>query len=148
MRLLLDTATFIWLVEGDAKLSESARASITDPAKEVFLSAASVWEIVNQARPRASRLASSARGICHCGNGGCIRVELLPIGEAATLQAGKLPGLHPDPFDRIIVKQAISQGFAIVTSAPLIRVYPMPVAWSCVRQETGDPPLHPCRRLR
>ena len=45
MRLLLDTATFIWLVEGDAKLSESARASITDPAKEVFLSAASAWEI-------------------------------------------------------------------------------------------------------
>ena len=108
--------------------------------------------------PRSGRSSSStASGVSSCefrprnmscGNGGCIRVELLPIGEAATLQAGKLPGLHPDPFDRIIVKQAISQGFAIVTSAPLIRVYPMPVAWSCVRQETGDPPLHPCRRLR
>ena len=147
MRLLLDTATFIWLVEGDAKLSESARASITDPAKEVFLSAASVWEIVVKhglgrlvLRVPPEEYVLRQRRL-H-------RVELLPIGEAATLQAGKLPGLHPDPFDRIIVKQAISQGFAIVTSAPLIRVYPMPVAWSCVRQETGDPPLHPCRRLR
>ena len=147
MRLLLDTATFIWLVEGDAKLSESARASITDPAKEVFLSAASVWEIVVKhglgrlvLRVPPEEYVLRQRRL-H-------QVELLPIGEAATLQAGKLPGLHPDPFDRIIVKQAISQGFAIVTSAPLIRVYPMPVAWSCVRQETGDPPLHPCRRLR
>ena len=142
MRLLLDTATFIWLVEGDAKLSESARASITDPAKEVFLSAASLGESIKHGLGRlVLRVANMSTARLH-------RVELLPIGEAATLQAGKLPGLHPDPFDRIIVKQAISQGFAIVTSAPLIRVYPMPVAWSCVRQETGDPPLHPCRRLR
>ena len=106
MRLLLDTATFIWLVEGDAKLSESARASITDPAKEVFLSAASAWEIVKHGLGRLVLRVPPDEYVTRQRR--LHRVESLPIGEDATLQVGKLPGFHCDPFDRIIVKQAIS----------------------------------------
>ncbi len=128
MRLLLDTVTFIWLAEGDTNLSLSARGLISDPTNDVFLSAASAWEIVIKyglgrltlKLPPEDYVEQQRR--LH-------RIESLPIDETATLQVGKLPSLHRDPFDRIIVAQAIVQGLAIVTSDRLIKMYPVRVVW-------------------
>lgn len=128
MRLLLDTATFLWLVEGDAKLSTAAGEAIADAANQVFLSAASAWEIAikhslgrldlqglpEEFVPQQRRL--------H-------RVDTLPITEDTTLQVGKLPDLHRDPFDRLIVAQAIVGGLTVVTPDRLIKAYPVPTLW-------------------
>lgn len=128
MRLLLDTATFIWLAEGDAELSEPARDLIADPANEVLLSAASVWEIVIKhglgrltLRVPPDEYVARQRRLHRIGS--------LSIGEAAALQVEKLPSVHRDPFDRIIVAQAIVEGLAIATADPLIKAYPVPVVW-------------------
>ena len=91
MKLLLDTATFIWLVEGDAKPSESARASITDPAKEVFLSAASVWEIV--VKHGLGRLVLRVPPEEYVLRQRRLRrVELLPIGRSGNPAGGQTAG--------------------------------------------------------
>ena len=108
MRLLLDTSAFIWLAEGEG-LSDAARDLIGDPTNEVYLSAASAWEIsikhslghLTLQAPPDEYVPQQRR--LH-------RVEPLPVTEAAALQVGKLPGLHRDPFDRLIVAQAIVEG--------------------------------------
>lgn len=128
MRLLLDTAAFIWLVEGDAKLGTSMRGLVTDVANDVFLSAASAWEIV--IKHGLGRLALRLPPDEYVTQQRRLhRIESLPIGEAAALQVEKLPSVHRDPFDRIIVAQAIVEGLTIVTGDPLIKAYPVPVVW-------------------
>ena len=128
MRLLLDTVAFIWLVEGDSRLSAFARTSIIDPANDVYLSAASAWEIaVKHALGRLPLRVSPQEYVV--GQRRLHRIESLSITEEATLQVGKLPGLHRDPFDRLIVAQAIVEGLAVVTPDRLIAAYPVRVAW-------------------
>jgi PIN domain nuclease of toxin-antitoxin system len=128
VRLLLDTVAFIWLVEGNAKLSESAQGLIADPANEVYLSAASAWEIAIKhsigrliLRVPPEEYVPWQRSI-H-------RVESLPVTETAALQVHKLPVLHSDPFDRIIIAQAIVDGLAVVTPDRQIGRYPVRVEW-------------------
>jgi PIN domain nuclease of toxin-antitoxin system len=127
VKLLLDACTFLWIVGGD-RVSEAAAAAYRDPSNEVYLSAASVWEITIKHQsgrlplpeppdtliPAERRL----RGIAH-----------LPIDEDAVYQLPKLPPLHRDPFDRILVCQAIAGSLAILTPDPLIRQYPVRVIW-------------------
>ncbi|MDE2669444.1 MAG: type II toxin-antitoxin system VapC family toxin [Chloroflexota bacterium] len=128
MRLLLDTSTFLWLIAGDPRLSAAAGEAIAEPSNDVFLSAASAWEIAIkhglgrlplQATPE--ELVPQQRRL-H-------RVDALPIQEEATLQVGKLPDLHRDPFDRLIVAQAIVGGLTVVTPDRLIKGYPVPTLW-------------------
>ena len=128
MRLLLDTAVFIWLVEGDARLSGLAQELIVEPSNEVYLSAASAWEIaikygigrLTLRVPPDEYVADQRR--LH-------RIESLPVGEEAVLQVHKLPDIHRDPFDRVIIAQAIIEGLAVVTPDPLIKEYPVRVEW-------------------
>ena len=124
MRLLLDTVTFLWLAVGDPKLSERARGLIVDPANEVFLSSASAIKhglgrlhlrvAPQDYVPEQRRL--------H-------RIEALPISEEEVLQVGKLPSLHRDPFDRVIVAQAIVYGMVVATPDEAIRKYPVRAVW-------------------
>jgi PIN domain nuclease of toxin-antitoxin system len=127
VRLLLDTCAFLWLAGGNA-LSAAAAAAVRDPSNEVFLSAVSVWEIAS--KHRAGRLPlpeSPARLIP-------IERELrgvleLAFDEESALQVLRLPALHRDPFDRMLISQAIAGGLAIVTPDPLITQYPIRVIW-------------------
>ena len=128
MRLLLDTVAFIWLAENDASLSQSARNLISNPANELFLSAASAWEIAIKysigrlhLRVPPEEYVSEQRRL-H-------RIESLPIIEIDALDVGKLPHIHRDPFDRLIIAQAIVRGMAIVTNDRLIQMYPVSVLW-------------------
>ena len=128
MRLLLDTCTFLWLVDDQMSLTARARDAIIDPANDVYLSAASAWEIVikhalgrlqltlpvDDYLPRQRELHG---------------IESLPIGEDATLALAKLPTPHRDPFDRILVAQAIMDGCSLVTPDPLIKAYPVSILW-------------------
>ena len=128
MRLLLDTCTFLWIASNADALSPRARALFQDPGNEVFLSAASAWEIViKHALGRLplpeppERLVPVLRE--HHG------VDTLPIDEESTLHLTRLPALHRDPFDRILVAQAIVHGMTLLTPDPLVTQYPARCLW-------------------
>ncbi len=127
MRLLLDTCAFLWLAGGNA-LSAAAAAAVRDPSNEVFLSAVSVWEIAFKYRAGRLPLPESPARLIP------IERELrgvleLAFDEESALQVLRLPALHRDPFDRMLISQAIAGGLAIVTPDPLITQYPIRVIW-------------------
>ena len=114
MRLLLDTHAFLWWLQDDPKLSATARNAVADDANEVFVSAASAWEIATKVRlgklPGAEDLASDMAG--------CIVREgfiELAVNVAHAQRAGALPFAHRDPFDRMLIAQAQAEDIALVT---------------------------------
>ena len=128
MRILLDTVTFTWLTEGHSKLSVTARSLIADVSNEVFLSAASAWEIaVKHDLGRRSLRTPPDEYVWQQRQ--LHRIDSLPIDEAAALQASKLPKVHRDPFDRILISQATMGGMAIATPDRLVRMYPVRTVW-------------------
>jgi len=127
VKLLLDTCTFLWLA-GGGSLSPAAAAAVRDPSHDVYLSAASVWEIVT--KYRAGKLPLPEPPDQLIATERIMRgVEALPFDETAALQGIRLPPLHRDPFDRMLIAQAIALGLAIVTPDPLITQYPVRVIW-------------------
>lgn len=127
MRLLLDTCTFLWLTGGGA-LSGPAAAAIRIPANDVLLSAISVWEIALKYQRGRLHLPESPERLIPARRGtrGIVPLE---FDEASALQSLKLPPLHRDPFDRMLIAQAIAHGLAIVTPDPAIAQYPVRVIW-------------------
>lgn len=127
MKLLLDTCTFLWLA-GGGTLSAGAAAGVRDPANDVLLSAVSVWEICSKHRAGRLPLPESPDRLIPTERG--LRgVEELAFDEASALQVLRLPPLHRDPFDRMLISQAIAHGLAIVTPDPAISQYPVRVVW-------------------
>ncbi len=128
MKVLLDTCTFLWVAGRPDALSALARLLFQDPENEVFLSAASAWEIATkhaigrlELPEPADRLVPKLRE----KHG----IEALPIDEESALHLTRLPTLHRDPFDRILVCQAIVHGMALLTPDRLIAQYPARVRW-------------------
>jgi PIN domain nuclease of toxin-antitoxin system len=128
VRLLLDTCTFLWAIGGAAELSARAREVIVDPDNEVFLSAASAWEIAVKHRlgrlplPEPPDVFVPAQRVAH-------GIDPLDIDEQAALHVAKLPGLHADPFDRMLVAQSLVGGLVLVTPDTAIRQYPARTLW-------------------
>ncbi len=128
VRLLLDTCTFLWVVGGAKRLSVAARDAFAHPDHDVFLSAASAWEIAVKHRlgrlplPTPPDQFVPAQRAAH-------GIEPLPVDEDAALHVAKLPDLHRDPFDRILVAQAIAGGLILVTPDEAIRQYPARTLW-------------------
>lgn len=128
MKLLLDTCTFLWVVGRPEALSPRVRALYQSPEHEVYLSAASAWEIaVKYALGRlplpepAERFVPAMRE----AHG----IDALPVDEDSVLHVARLPELHRDPFDRLLVCQAIVHGMALVTPDPLLSSYPARTIW-------------------
>lgn len=128
MNLLLDTATYIWLINDDAQLSSGARTLIADPANRLYLSAASAWEIAIKHSKGQLELAIPVEAFL-VEQRRLHWIESLPITENAVLLVGSLPLIHQDPFDRMIVAQALAEEMTILTSDRLVRRYPAPVVW-------------------
>lgn len=128
MKLLLDTCTFLWVLADARPLSRRARDLVLDPGNEVFLSAASAWEIaLKHALGRLPLPAPPAQFVpAERERHG---IDALSIDEESVLQVAKLPHLHRDPFDRVIVCQAIVHGMAVLTPDPLVAQYPVRVVW-------------------
>ena len=127
MRLLLDTCTFLWLAGGQS-LSAGAAAAVRDPSNDVLLSAVSTWEIASKYRAGKlplpeppDRLIPTERDLRG--------VAALSFDEESAFHVTRLPPLHRDPFDRMLISQAIAHGLAIVTPDPLIAQYPVRVIW-------------------
>jgi len=128
VKLLLDTCTFLWLAGGGRSLSKPAADAIRDPSNEVYLSAVSAWEIVS--KHRAGRLPLPEPPDRLIPTERRLRgVLALAFEEESTFQLLRLPPLHRDPFDRMLVSQAIAGSLALVTPDPLVTQYPVRVLW-------------------
>ena len=105
MKLLLDTHVFLWFISGDTKLKPELRAAIQDASNEVFLSVAAVWESVIKSQlgklplPRPAEVYLPEQRIRH-------QIASLEIDEETVVELAKLPPIHRDPFDRIMIAQA------------------------------------------
>lgn len=128
MRILLDTCSFLWLIGGSAELSRRAREAFAEPANEVFLSAVSAWEIALKHRlgrlplPLPPDELVPAQRAAH-------GIDRLDLDETAALHVAKLPDLHRDPFDRMLVAQALAGGLVLLTPDAAIRQYPVRTVW-------------------
>lgn len=128
MNLLLDTCTFLWLVTGSDQLSPTARNLFSDPDNDVYLSAASAWEIsIKWSLGKLPLPETPEKFVTEQRENHFI--SPLPISENATFLLPKLPNHHKDPFDRILVCQAIEHNLTILTTDPLIQKYPVKTIW-------------------
>ena len=124
MKVLLDTCSFLWIVDDSHELSDAAREVFQDAGNEIFLSAVSAWEItLKHGMGRLNLDRPPAQYVPHYRE--LHRIKALPLEEGATVQLTKLPTVHKDPFDRMLVCQSIFHGFPILTPDPLISQYPI-----------------------
>lgn len=128
VELLLDTCTFLWMLSGDSKLSQRVVPLLQSPENSLYLSAGSCWEISIKHRLGKLELPDDpadyipAQREAH-------GIEPLAIGESATLLTGRLPAAHQDPFDRILIAQALDLGLTILSPDPLFKKYPVKTIW-------------------
>ena len=128
MRLLLDTAVFLWWVTASEFVPAAVRAAVSAPANEVWVSAVSSWEIAVKHRLGRLPLPETPETLVprerHRHAFGS-----LPLDERSTLHLPRLPRLHKDPFDRMLVCQAIEHGLTLVTPDRTVRQYPIRTLW-------------------
>ena len=126
MNILLDTCEFLWLISGHSKLSRKALTAILDAQNRVFLSTVSFWEISVKyglgklVLPEVPSLFIPRQRELH-------RIESLSLDEESVAKLSGLPKLHRDPFDRMLVCQALAHRLIFASSDPLIRQYAVSV---------------------
>jgi PIN domain nuclease of toxin-antitoxin system len=113
--VLLDTHALLWWLDGDERLSAGARAAIADASTAVIVSAASAWEITTKYRlGKLPGAADVARDIAGCVASQGFKELPITLGDAE--RAGRLPGPHRDPFDRMLVAQALRVDVELVSN--------------------------------
>ena len=128
MKLLLDTCTFLWWSTGSETIPANVRLLVADPANDVWFSAVSSWEIaVKHALgrlplPDLPEFFIPRERRRH-------RFRSLALDEKSTFHLSRLPRLHGDPFDRMLVCQGIEHGLSLVTPDSLITQYPIDTIW-------------------
>jgi len=128
MRLLLDTHAFLWAIAEPDKLSRRARTAISDSRNDIVLSTVSLWEITLKVEAGKLRLpASQGYFEGHMEQLGV--KELLDVTPRHVYALLVLPPLHKDPFDRLLVAQAMSEDLTLLTADAVIRGYPLKTAW-------------------
>jgi PIN domain nuclease of toxin-antitoxin system len=128
VRALLDTHAFLWWITDDPQLSSRAREIIADGCNELFFSAASGWEIAIKARlGRLEVPEDLERFLTEQLSRNAIRA--LPIYLSHALHTYTLPGHHRDPFDRLLVSQALLEKLPVLSADPQIALYPVEVVW-------------------
>jgi PIN domain nuclease of toxin-antitoxin system len=130
VRLLLDTHTLLWYALNDPHLSGTAESAILDPASQVFVSPASYWELaikISIGKLALQRRFEDFLDACEYQ----YRFEVLPITAAHAAQVATLPfpGTHRDPFDRLLIAQAIVEQMPVVTGDPEFDEYPVKRIW-------------------
>ncbi len=128
MRLLLDTHAIIWWFAGNPILTTKTQQATTDTSNDKFISAASAWEIATKYRigklPDAQELVEDFR--TQVNSQGFIE---LPVTLEHAVRAGSLPGPHRDPFDRILIAQAITDNLTLVSNETLFDSYGVRRMW-------------------
>jgi PIN domain nuclease of toxin-antitoxin system len=128
LKVLFDTHAFLWAISDDERLSSSAGRIFTDPTNQVLLSAASAWEILVKAetgrlpfpRPAGPYLRNQLRKTA---------TAVLPVQLSHVLRLENLPHHHRDPFDRMILAQAIEEEIPVVSADSKFALYPVELLW-------------------
>jgi PIN domain nuclease of toxin-antitoxin system len=125
MKFLLDTHFVIWIPINDRRIGRAARALLTNPANEFFFSAANLWEIAIKRAQNRPDFACDPREIRRymIANG----YAELPVDGSPAVAIDSLPAIHKDPFDRILIAQAIVEGITLLTDDSVVAQYPGPV---------------------
>ncbi len=113
MRLLLDTHTIIWHVENNPALGQKAGAAIISPENELFISAASLWELAIKVGLGKLELPKSIRDMLSAYLE--IGAKILPVTPEHALAVESLPWHHRDPFDRMLIAQAVHEDLTLIT---------------------------------
>lgn len=127
MKLLLDTYVFMWYDNDPEKLSRRVQELCKDPEHVLLLSVASIWEMQIKSQLEKLQLRMPLPEIVReqQENG----IEVLPIEPAHIFALNSLPGHHKDPFDRLLIAQAIVEEAVLLTADPLIQQYPIKTEW-------------------
>ena len=126
MKILLDTHIFLWFISGDTKLSTNVRDAIRDLDNEVYLSTVSIWEAIVKYQlgklplPESPETYLSKQRELH-------QIGSLALDESSVVQLAKLPPLHRDPFDRMLICQALQNDLTIATVDSAVRAYSVSV---------------------
>lgn len=126
MKILLDTHIILWFISGDRQLSAAIQDAIRDPDNEVYLSVVSLWEAIIKYQlgklpsPQSPETYLPKQRDLH-------QIASLNLDESSVAQLAKLPLLHRDPFDRMLICQALYNDLTIATVDAAIRVYPVSI---------------------
>lgn len=121
MRLLLDTQIMLWALTGSTRLGKAARELIADPANDIYVGTASIWEIaIKHALGRGDMPVSGARAAALCVAAG---YRELPLTWRHSVAVEGLPPLHADPFDRILIAQAIAEPMRLLSRDATVAAY-------------------------
>jgi PIN domain nuclease of toxin-antitoxin system len=128
MRLILDTHVFLWWIVDSPQLSSRVRDVMRNPANELFLSVASAWEIAIKVNLGRLRLPDRPDRFIP---GQLLKnaIEPLPVEMSHALYVSRLPAIHRDPFDRIIIAQSILEKMPVVTRDTDIAKYKIKTVW-------------------
>ena len=118
MRLLLDTHVFLWCVNDDRRLSKAAR-DLLDGAAEIYVSSASIWEAAIKSRLGKLEADVDALASAIAASG----FLELPVSAKHAAAVARLPDFHGDPFDRLLIAQAISEPLRFLTADSVLRQY-------------------------
>lgn len=128
MKLLLDTHAFVWALADPARLSGPARAAMTNPRAELFVSMTSAWELAILQGLGRVRLDVSL-DVVFTEVLAALRIRLLPIQLRHVVAVAGLPAHHRDPFDRLLVATALSETLALVSRDRALERYAVTVVW-------------------
>ncbi|WP_088240315.1 type II toxin-antitoxin system VapC family toxin [Calothrix rhizosoleniae] len=126
MKILLDTHIFLWFISGDSRLPADIREAIRDLDNSVYLSVVSIWEAIIKYQlgklplPESPEIYLTKQRDLH-------QITSLAIDESSVAQLAQLPPLHRDPFDRMLICQALQNGLSIATVDAEIRAYSVSV---------------------
>ncbi len=128
MQILLDTCTLIWATLSSKVISAKARKLLADESNIILVSAASAWEIATKVRsgkmPEAEQLERNFLETMEVAG-----YTILSLDASSALRAARLPGLHRDPFDRMIAAQALSLDIPVITPDPLFDQFGVRRIW-------------------
>lgn len=128
MKLLLDTHTFIWFIEGNSKLSDKAKALIEASDNQRFLSVASLWEMTIKKSLGKLELGMDMQTLIdeHIYQNA---IEILPINTSAFFMLQDLPFHHKDPFDRLLISQGLADDLVLLSIDEHFASYPIKCLW-------------------
>ena len=128
MKILLDSCTYLWMLQDSPELSESARRILLEPDQEIYLSTVSLWELSAKHSLGGLSLPKNTEKFFRETLERYSLTEL-PLRLEAVTQLQKLPHHHKDPFDRMLICQAIAHGLTLLTPDEKIHCYPVLVCW-------------------
>ncbi len=129
--LLLDSCTLLWWLAKEEALAPGVRRQIADASRPVFVSVVSLWEVLaKHARGKIGIDSGKATAFQFLGDAvAAAGFETIDLQAADVRHVSTLPFIHRDPFDRMLICQAIERGLTLVTPDPAIRRYPVKTLW-------------------